>query len=416
MATYFGRLAERTMAAILAQRHRLPRFVNRLIDDVAKNPDGFAGKTAARLLGGGGSRRAAAPTTVPARDIRVYIGPTNYAGQGWQWARALEASDPSIGARNMAIDLPGGFAFPADSNVSVGVHTASVAWQRAELDAVSQFTHVMFEAGRALFGPLLGRDVARELAELERRGVSCSFMCHGTDIRSPRLHMERDALSPYFDDPHTALFQREADDNLALLKAHERPVFVSTPDLLADVPWAYWCPVVVDVDRWETTRELLSGTSPVVAHFPSVSHVKGTRLIEPIMHGMHRRGLVEYRSMTGIRSSEMPRHVAAVDIVLDQFRIGSYGVAAVEAMAAGRVVVGHVLPDVRDRVRQAVGLDLPIVEAVPDTLESVLTELLADESRMRSLSNAGQRFARQVHSGAQSAHVLKAEWIDRNQP
>src|SRR5690606_35228716 len=120
----------------------------------------------------------------------------------------------------------------------------------------------------------------------------------------------------------------------------DRPVFVSTPDLLTEVPWAHWCPVVVDVKSWENTRELLTGERPIVAHFPSMGHVKGTHLIEPIVSDMQRRGVIEYRGMTGIKSADMPSHVASVDIVLDQFRIGSYGVAAVEAMAAGRVVIG----------------------------------------------------------------------------
>src|SRR5690606_1958325 len=140
--------------------------VNRLIDDVAKNPDGRAGRLAARLLGGADSRRIPEPTGAPETAVRVYIGPTNYAGQRIRWARALEADDASIGARNMAVELPGGFAFPADTLVPVAVHTISTSWQRAELDAVKRFTHVLFEAERPLFGPLFGRDLGREIAEL----------------------------------------------------------------------------------------------------------------------------------------------------------------------------------------------------------------------------------------------------------
>src|SRR5690606_4433875 len=234
--------------------------------------------------------------------------------------------------RNMAIELPGGFAFRADSLVPVGIHTASKKWQRAELEAVGQFTHVLFEAERPLFGPLFHRDVAREIAELQKRGASCAFMCHGTDVRSPRLHMERDPLSPYFDDPLTAVLEREADANLQLLAAHDLPIFVSTPDLLIDVPSAQWCPVVIDIASWPVGREPLSDKTPVVVHVPSMGHVKGTHLIEQPMRAAHDRGAIEYRSTTGVPSAAMPAVIGDADIVLDQFRIGSYGVAAVEAM------------------------------------------------------------------------------------
>lgn len=404
-------MAKKVMGRLMAQRHRLPGPMNRLIDDVAQNPDGFAARVAARVLGGNDPRRIPQPTTPPEAPVRVYIGPTNYAGQGMRWARALEEFVPAIGARNMAIELPGGFDFGADTTVPVAVHTISKKWQQAEFDAVRRFTHVLFEAERPLFGPLFARDVGREISALEEAGVSCAFMCHGTDIRSPRLHMSRDMLSPYFDDPRTEQLQRDADANLALLRSHDLPVFVSTPDLLIDVPAAVWCPVVVEHERWRGGRAVGERERPIVAHSPSVGLVKGTHLIEPVVRHMHDDGMIEYRGMTGIKSADMPAVVGEADIVLDQFRIGSYGVAAVEAMAAGRVVVGHVLPDVRQMVRNLTGLELPVVEAVPETLRSVIGDLVSDRARMAEIGALGQQFTTRVHSGELSADALNSGWI-----
>ena len=405
------------MAYLMARRHRLPRFLNRLMDDVAKNPDGLAGRLAARLLGGASSRHVPAATVAPETAVRVYIGPTNYSGQGYLWARALERADNSVGARNMAIELPAGFSFPADSIVPTAIQTASPEWQRAEFEAVAGFTHVLFEAERSLFGPLFGRSVAAELAQLEQRGVSCAFVCHGTDIRSPRLHVGRERYSPYADDPRTADLQVDADANLALLRAHNLPIFVSTPDLLVDIPEASWCPVVVDTERWNgAARKLLHRETPVVVHLPSKGAVKGTHLIEPMLHRLHAAGVIEYRGLTGIPSAEIPAIIGDADIVLDQFRIGSYGVAAVEAMAASRVLIGHVSPDVRDSVAVLTGYELPIVEADPDSLEHTLLGLIADHERMSRLSAAGREFADFVHSGGWSARVLLDGWIDRSRP
>jgi hypothetical protein len=404
-------VAFRVMSLLVSRRKHLPRSLNRLIDDVAKNPDGVAGKLAARVLGGASEALVPAATSVPETSVRVYIGPTNYAGQGFLWARALERADASVGARNMAIELPAGFAFPADSLVPIAVQTASVAWQRAEFEAAAGFTHVLFEAQRSLFGPLFGRSVGSEIEHLQERGVSCAFICHGTDIRSPRLHRQRDPLSPYIDDPQSAAHQAEADANLALLRAHTLPIFVSTPDLLIDVPEAAWCPVVVDTERWKgAARQLLQRKVPVVVHLPSMGTVKGTHLIEPMLHRLHEAGTIEYRGLTGIPSSKLPGIIGDADIVLDQFRIGSYGVAAVEAMAASRVVVGHVLMDVRQSVAALTELELPIVEADPDSLEAVLLGLIADPDRMGTVANAGCDFADVVHSGSWSARVLIDNW------
>ena len=352
-----SRLAARVLGRLVGSRERMPRFVVRLMDDVAANPDGRAARLAARLLGGHGGR-VPPPTVAPSTPIRVYIGPTNYAGQGYLWARALESSIDGVGARNMAIELPGGFSFAADSLVPVDVHTASRAWQEAELAAVLDYTHVLFEAERPLFGPVFDRDVQREIDALDAAGISSAFMCHGTDIRSPRRHLSEDRFSPYADDPATPRLQAVADANHALLETAGLPVFVSTPDLLLDVPSATWCPVVVDVHSWSGARPLFADRLPVVVHLPSMGPVKGTHLIEPTLRRMHDAGLIEYRGRSGIPSNEMPAVIGDADIVLDQFRIGSYGVAAVEAMASGRVVVGHVLPAVRALVAELTGHEL----------------------------------------------------------
>lgn len=401
------------MAAVLRQRHRLPRFVNRAIDDVAKNPDGFLSRVASLVLGGSRASAAPPPTTVPATAVRVYVGPTNYAGQGYLWARALEASSPELGARNMAVELPGGFAFAADSTVPVAVYNSSSRWQRAELEAVSAFTHVLFEAERPLFGRLLGRDVAAEIAELQQRGLSCAFLSHGTDIRSPRAHADLTPWSPFADDPEQSkALQKDADANLALIERLTLPTFVSTPDLLLDLPAATWCPVVVDVPAWRSGRTVLSGPVPIVAHMPSMGSVKGTHLIEPAMRRLHDEGIIDYRAITGIAASDMPALVAEADIVLDQFRVGSYGVAACEAMAAGRAVVGHIPEPIRALVLERTGLALPVIEADPDSLESVIRSLVDAPERARTAVVDGTRFVTSVHSGAASATALRSGWID----
>lgn len=404
-------LAQRIAAELVRRRSSMPRWMSDLVESVAKNPDAWPSRLAARLLGGGGTPPA--PTEVPDAPVRVYIGPTNYSEQGWRWGRALEAADPRISARNMSLEIPGTFAFRADSSVPLVVQSGSRAWREAEYAAVTSFTHVLFEAERTLFGPLFARDLRREQAALERAGVSVAFMAHGTDVRSPSRHRELTPWSPFTgDDLPTERLQADADANIAILERAGRPLFVSTPDLLNDVPSAMWCPVVVDPAEWSSDRPVADAERLVVMHAPSSPTIKGTALVEPTMRELSAAGVIDYRQIRGVTSSEMPSTVAGCDILLDQFRIGSYGVAAVEAMAAGRVVLGHVLPTVRREVEATTGLELPVVEATPDTVGAVVTSLAGDAQRMRAVSAAGVRFVEAVHSGAMSARVLIDGWIE----
>ena len=145
----------------------------------------------------------------------------------------------------------------------------------------------------------------------------------------------------------------------------------------------------------------------MVRHIPSTAMGKGTELVEPVLDELAAAGVVRYQPVRGVPQPEMPAAIARAEIVLDQFSLGSYGVAAVEAMAAGRVVVGHVRPEVRARVLAGTGLELPVVQARAGEVAAVLRELAADPQRCRDLGEAGSVFARAVHDGRASALVLE---------
>lgn len=379
-----------------------------MIESAARQPDGFAGRLASRMLGGGGSGPV---TSVPDRPTRVYIAPTNYSGQGFRWARALEAADQQVGARNMAVELPGGFSFPADTLVPVSIVNSSESWQTAEWESARSFTHVLLEAERPIFGSKFGRDVAREISEFESAGISVAYLCHGTDIRNPDRHAGLTPWSLYPEDPRTDVLRRDAEANFELISSIRRPTFVSTPDLLLDVPWAVWCPVVVDPPTFANDVTPFRSDHVRIVHAASAPLQKGSHYIEPAIEPLTRSGEVDFRLVTGTPASQMPAVFAGADIVIDQFRAGSYGVAACEAMASGRVVIGHVLPFVRQQVEASFGMHLPIVEATPDTLLATVRRLAEDRPAARAIGAAGIDFVTKVHSGPASARALLDHWI-----
>jgi hypothetical protein len=397
-----------TLSTFVSNRSDAPIWLNKLIENVSKNPDGFAARLvdSCLLL----VEQAPVPTEFPRGKKSVFIGPTNYSAQGFAWAKSLR--ERGIEARNLEVVVPGGFNFDSYSRVSLSAYNRSKKWQKAEYKSVSANSHVLIEAERPLFGSLFKRNVAQEVRNLQQRGVSVAMICHGTDIRSPREHMLSTPWSPYRDNqPLARQHQIEVDKNRELISQLEVPVFVSTPDLITDIPSAFWCPVVVDMNKWETTRSIFSSKVPVVVHVPSMGVIKGTHLIEKILIDLDCEGAISYRSSKGVPSEDMPHLIQSADIVLDQFRIGSYGVAAVEAMAAGRLVIGHITQNVREYVLEQTGLGLPILEATPDTLEKTLREVTLDLAKYKHLSDEGVFFAKSVHDGRMSSQSLIDNWI-----
>jgi hypothetical protein len=397
-----------------ADRNRLPRAVNIAIDYIADHPTSLPGRIAARRKGRPDKSITTPVTTFENKPTRLLIAPVNYSGQGREWARSLELADETISARNMAVDVPGGFSFDADLVVPVPVYTNDTRWQTRQFEAVSSHaTHVLVEAEEPLFGRLMGRDVRRQVVALIDRGVNVAFIAHGTDIRLPSRHIARTPWSLYKDPSvYVPRLESLARRNRELLDDLHRRVFVSTPDLLADVEDGIWCPVVVEPSKWGSAARTTSDGAPLrVVHAPSASTLKGTPLIEPLLERLETEGVISYRRVTGAPAALMPALFGEADVLIDQFRAGSYGVAACEAMAGGCIAIGHVLADVRRTVMEVSGLPLPVVEATPDTLEEVLRGLATDHRKRHAVSLASIDFVHRVHDGRLSASILRDHWL-----
>lgn len=340
--------------------------------------------------------------------VRFVIGPANSAGQGYQWARAAERCLPAVAAFAMRGIGPDPFLPDVDLRVPVAVYQRSTSWHDAFERYLAQQSHVIWESGLPLMGRRYGSDVGKEIALLRESGVRGALLFHGSDIRPPSRHAAQSRWSPFRDaaGPTRAL-EETASRNEVLVAESGVPVFVSTPDLLQWLPDATWCPVVVNSAPWRAAPERKrSGGPPVVVHAPSQAWLKGTNRIEPILRGLSDEGVIEYRQVAGVAHASMPDFYADADIVLDQFVLGIYGVAACEAMASGRLVMSHVNEFSRAQVRERTGLDLPVQEVTIESLEAELRRAVAEPEAFEALRAAGPIFVETVHDGRRSAAAV----------
>ncbi len=339
----------------------------------------------------------------------VGIGPANMAGQAWEWAKAIERNTPGSSTEVIVVDRGSALIFEADEIVPATTYAKDARWAQAlESRALDTWTHALLEAGRPIFGLRNGRDFSGDVPVLRAVGIEVGLLLHGSEVRDPRRHALRHRWSPYADpnEDLTARLQLGTDDLLPKVRAFDGPKFVSTPDLLADLPDATWLPVVVNIQAWHSDRPVLERAVPVVLHAPSRAAIKGTAFVEAAVAPLVAEGLIEYRRLEGVAPDQMPAAVADADVVLDQFALGSYGVLAAEAMAAGRVVIGHVVDEVREYVLKATGETLPMIEADPETLTAVLRGVLSDRAAAQVIATAGPPFVEAVHSGDLAARTL----------
>jgi hypothetical protein len=339
----------------------------------------------------------------------VGFGPANMAGQAWAWAKALERHVAGARTEVLMVDRGSPLGFPADELVLAATYARDVSWQLRTRDRVlGTWSHAVLEAGRPIMGTLYGQTFANDARVMGDAGIRVGLVFHGSELRDPRRHAQRHRWSPFLDDtdPWVAKVQAAVDLIRPQIDEFSGPCLVSTPDLLEYLPRAQWVPVVVDVASWTPGPRVMERAVPVVIHAPSRAAIKGSTHVEKAVGPLVDAGIIDYRRIDAVRPDRMPTVLREADIVLDQFAIGSYGVLAVQAMTAGRVVVGHVTDDVRRHVHDATGMIIPIVEATPEDLTSVLRDLAGDVETARRSAQAGPDFVAAVHDGALAAAAL----------
>ncbi|MFD1272612.1 glycosyltransferase [Streptomyces kaempferi] len=336
--------------------------------------------------------------------VRLGLGPANYAGQGAAYAQAITRVDPDVSVEVVMNKRPDSFDYPADVYVdTTRMRELSVQLQQVER-IVGRYTHLLVDAFMPVFGHLNGKSVAGDLDALKQARIKVALLAHGSDIRHPARHMARHAFSLFHDAPEGIVekLQAKAELNRRIAKEAGLPLYVTTPDLLEDLPTATWAPLVVDVESWATDRPVMERERPLVLHAPSKRWTKGTDRIMPLLTELHDEGLIEFRLAEGIPWAEMRQLVQSCDLVLDQFTTGSYGTFAVEAMAAGKPVVAYI----SDGVTAATEGALPIVNATPDTLREVIRSLVDDREGTARIGWRSVEFARTYHDGSWTVQVL----------
>lgn len=339
-------------------------------------------------------------------STKLLIGPANFAGQAFAWARAAEHVIPDFQAESLTRTV-GTFSFPTDDAVSPFLYQQA-RWQIRESNRILEnFSHVLIEAGRPVTGYLHGRTVAGEIDFFTKAGISCAVLSHGSDTRVPSHHLNKYSSSPFNQAP-PEVFQTLENRALTLIAIYQElnlPVFVSTPDLMDDLPQATWLPVVVDVSVWKCDGTP-TNSRPRVLFAPSKSWIKGGPRVDELLQGLADRHVIDYVRVTGVPAQEMPALVKSADIVVDQFALGAYGATAVQAMAAGKTVIGHIAPWVRERIPS----EVPIVESGLDDLEEKIQTLVANKELRDATGTRGVSFVNEYHDGRYAGEILR-RWI-----
>jgi hypothetical protein len=168
------------------------------------------------------------------------------------------------------------------------------------------------------------------------------------------------------------------------------------------------------VDLREFSVNTSANKTCLIVHAPSAVDAKGTKYVRSTIKKLQEKNLpFEYREVTNVPRKEALRNIREADIYLDQFIVGSYGMAACEAMAFGKVVVCYLMKPVADLLPGR----CPIVNASLDDIENKLQELILKPELRNSIAQQSRAYVEQYHDAekiAQQVYTLfRRESVNR---
>ncbi len=257
--------------------------------------------------------------------------------------------------------------------------------------------------GESCFGKRLYAADARLMRGLGRR-VVMEFV--GSDIRLTSVEQARNPYyvpPPHIDDQRTRLsgeLWAEICEGHTIVGDHSVDIHLE--------PYFEHIHIVgqrVDTRRYQPHPPSRTADVPVIVHAPSSPLLKGTDVLRRVLGELRRDGArFEYVEIQRMAQAEAIALYARADLIVDQLRAGSYGQFAVEAMSLAKPVVCYIQP-------QLVPLypaDLPLINANPDTLSSVLEDWIARPRDRHEVGIASRQYAERRHD----ARVVAKRLLD----
>jgi glycosyltransferase involved in cell wall biosynthesis len=154
--------------------------------------------------------------------------------------------------------------------------------------------------------------------------------------------------------------------------------------------------------EFEPKYPVVTKHKPLIVHAPSRKMVKGTPSVLAAIEKLKNQYDFDFKLAHGVSHAEAIAMIQECDVMLDQFVLGSYGVAALEAMALGKPVVCYIKPSLIERLPS----DFPIVNANQDNLVRVLGGLLEDGHQRHQIGKLSRIYVEKHHDAHKIARNL----------
>ncbi len=275
----------------------------------------------------------------PPQAMRVAHGITQAAGQPWMISRGQRKI--GMQADCIQLEVENTLKFPCDHSFSLPEDNKVAAAGEILKSLIPQYDVFHFYR-RPFYMPSLRHfeyPTGLDLLTLRAAGKVVVYHFRGSELRTAEAFKR---LSPYHyvDENPGEMFTRFTDENKIafrdFLDAVCQVMLVPDPELQSYAPSARIVPRAIEMAEYPYIGPK-SADNPLVIHAPSNQSIKGTRQILDAVETLRAEGLqFRFQLVENLPNHEARQLYQDADIIVDQLRIGWYGVLAAEGMALGR--------------------------------------------------------------------------------
>jgi len=241
-------------------------------------------------------------------------------------------------------------------------------------------------------------------------GKKVIYVATGSDIRNPKLLVENlrkhneHEIANATDATFTGTHLQEIPRVRAKKIENTADFVYAQPDYSDNLSNSYnllWIPFDLDSVVYKVNRR----DRPIVVHAPSNALLKGTYHVLEAVESLKREGLeFQFKLLEGVSNSDVKKSLADSDIALDQFFTPSYGVFAIEAMAAGCAVLGLSTTVINTQLA-----DSPVIQTNHLQITDHLRSLIKNQPEIARRARMGREWVKANHDYRNVAKQIASE-------
>jgi len=334
----------------------------------------------------------------PSKQLRVVLAPMNIANMPLQIVRGLRAKGHIANQVHYHGGKGHAFKFDLDDAPNIkelgGRISTHIKTLRKYIEADYDIYH--FWNKTLFFEPYYKSLTGFDVPLIKARNKRIVHRFTGFDLRLPSLDLKANPFSP-FKYGYKHLFDEKLQRSyIDFLAEYVDSFVVQDPEMLQFAPkGTVILPRALNLNDWQMIG-IDNNACPLVVHAPSNPEVKGTKFVLKAVEELFSEGLqFEFKLVERMSHAEATMWYKKSDIIIDQLLIGATGVLTLEALALGKPCIVNLRQDLFEDFYKT--SSLPIANANPDNIKSVLRNLIKDQHMRDDLSIRGRALVEQFH-------------------